>query len=82
VDVKGTINFGGIERVSRFELGEILCGLAKFDKSLLIKSSISNIPDLPKVEDVSLNTDKLRSLGIKQKSIEESIHEMLQGYLG
>ena len=59
----------------------MLCDIAEFDKSLLVKSSMNDVPGLPIVEDVSLNTDKLRSLGIKQKSIEESIHEMLQGYL-
>ncbi len=80
-EAKGTINLGGTQRVSRFELGEILCDIAEFDKTLLIKSSMNDIPDLPKVEDVSMNTEKLRSLGVKQKSIEESIHEMLQGYL-
>ncbi len=80
-EATGTVNLGGNERVSRYELGEILCDIAEFDKSLLIKSSMKDMPDLPQVEDVSLNTDKLSSLGIKQKSIEESIHNMLQGYL-
>jgi dTDP-4-dehydrorhamnose reductase len=80
-DVNGTINLGGTERVSRYEMGEILCNLAEFDKTLMIKSTIADVPGLPKVEDVSMNTEKLRSMGIKQKSIDESIHEMLQGYL-
>jgi len=68
-----TINLGGVERVSRYEVGEILCSVAGYDKSLLEKISLNDVPDLSKVEDVSLNTDKLQSLGIKQKSIEESI---------
>ncbi len=35
-DISGeTINFGGPERVSRFELGELLCECAGFDKTLL-----------------------------------------------
>ncbi len=80
-EANGTINLGGIERVSRYELGEILCDIAEFDKSLLIKSSMKDMSDLPQVEDVSLNTEKLSSLGIKQKLIEESIHNMLQGFL-
>lgn len=71
------INFGGIERVSRYELGERLCDIAKLEKSLLQKITMDEVPDLPKVQDVSLNTDKLRSLGINQKSIEESITEIL-----
>src|SRR5690606_871673 len=71
------INFGGSERVSRVELGEILCDAAGFDKNLINKISMYEIPDLPHVEDVSMNTDKLQSYGIKQKSIEQSIREIL-----
>ena len=78
-DVSGEIiNLGGLERVSRFELGEILCNEAGFDNRLLEKIRMSDVPQLPKVEDVSLNTDKLKSIGIKQKSIGESIKEMLK----
>ena len=71
------INFGGLEKVSRFELGEILCDLGKFDKSLLVKTSMIDIPNYPQVADVSMDTEKLQSLGIKQKSISESIAEII-----
>ena len=74
-----TINLGGVERVSRYEMGEILCSVAGYDKSLLEKISLDDIPELPKVEDVSLNTDKLQSLGFKQMSIEESISKTIRG---
>ncbi|MFB3056998.1 MAG: sugar nucleotide-binding protein, partial [Ignavibacteriaceae bacterium] len=73
-----TINLGGVERVSRYELGEILCSIAGYDKTLLQKVSLDDIPELPKVEDVSLNTDKLQSLGFKQMSIEESISKTIR----
>jgi dTDP-4-dehydrorhamnose reductase len=72
------INFGGLERLSRFELGERLCESANLDKSLLVKIKLEDVPELPKVEDVSMNTEKLNSLGIKRKSIEESIKEIFQ----
>jgi len=72
------INLGGVEKVSRYELGEILCSVAGYDKSLLHKISLTDVPDLPKVEDVSLNTDKLQSLGFKQMSIEESISKIIR----
>ena len=68
-----TINLGGVERVSRYELGEILCSIAGYNKNLLQKITLDDMPDLPKVEDVSLNTDKLQSLGMKIKTIEENI---------
>ncbi len=81
LETKGEIiNFGGQERVSRFDLGEVLCNTAKLEKSLLEKITMDDIPSLPKVEDVSMNTDKLQSLGIKQKGIEESINEILKTY--
>ena len=72
-----TINVGGTERVSRYELGEILCSVAGYDKSLLKKNSLDDFPQLPKVEDVSMDTDKLHSLGIKTKTIEENILEII-----
>ena len=71
------INLGGVERASRYELGEILCSVAGYDKSLLQKITLDDVPQLPKVADVSLNTDKLQSLGIKQMGIEESIRGMI-----
>ena len=74
--VNETINLGGAERVSRYELGKILCSVTGFDNSLLQKITMDEVPGLPKVEDVSLNTDKLQSLGFKQKSIEENISKI------
>jgi dTDP-4-dehydrorhamnose reductase len=78
LEIKGdVINFGGRERVSRFELGEILCNTANLDKSLLEKITMDDIPGLPKVEDVSMNTERLQSFGIEQRGIEDSINEIL-----
>ena len=78
-DIKSeVINFGGIRRVSRAELGEILCKTGNFDKSLIERISMDEVPDIQKVYDVSLNTDKLKSFGLKQKSIEESVNEILK----
>ena len=79
IDIKSdTINLGGVERVSRFEMGEMLCSLAGFDKNLLQKITMGDIPNLTKVEDVSLNIDKLISIGFKPKSIEENIAELIR----
>ena len=78
IDVKNEIiNTGGKERVSRLELGEILCDQAGFDKSLIDKVSMNEIKDIPMVADVSMNTQKLQSYGIKLKNIEESVLEVL-----
>ena len=72
-----TINLGGVERVSRFEMGEILCSLAGFDKHLLQKISMDDIPNFPKVEDISLNIEKLQSLGVKPRTINENILDLM-----
>ncbi|AFH48425.1 dTDP-4-dehydrorhamnose reductase [Ignavibacterium album JCM 16511] len=71
------INFGGPERVSRYELTERLCDIAGLDKNLLIKIKLDDMPELPKVEDVSLNIDKLKSYGLIPKQLDEMIREVL-----
>ena len=72
------VNVGGKERVSRVEMGEILCSITGFDNNLIQKISMNDIPDYPAVEDVSLDTSKLKSYGIKQKSIGGSVEEILE----
>ena len=78
-DVKSeVINFGGLERVSRYVLGERLCELAGLDKNFLTKIKMDDVPGLQKVEDVSMSTDKLQSFGIKQKNLDEMILEIIK----
>jgi dTDP-4-dehydrorhamnose reductase len=78
-DIKSeVINFGGLERVSRYELGERLCEIAKFDKNLLTKITMDDVPGIQKVEDVSMNTDKLQLFGFKQKTLDEMILEIIK----
>jgi dTDP-4-dehydrorhamnose reductase len=74
--IQETINLGGKQRVSRYQLGEILCNIAGFDKNLLQPVTMDEVPDLPKVEDVSMDTNKLQSYQIRQLSIEESIRKL------
>lgn len=77
-DIKSEIlNFGGLERVSRLELGELLCEVAGLDKSLIEPISMDDVPEIIKVPDVSLNTNKLQSYTSKQKSIIESLKEII-----
>jgi dTDP-4-dehydrorhamnose reductase len=71
------VNLAGCDRLSRYELGEILCEEAGFDKNLLVKKTMEEAGLAYKVADVSLNTDKLRSYGINRKSIRETIREIL-----
>jgi dTDP-4-dehydrorhamnose reductase len=74
------INFGGKERVSRLELGERFCRIAGLDSSLLQRISMCDVPNVPDAADVSMNTDKLQSLGIILKSVDESLIEIMKKY--
>ncbi len=73
------VNLGGVERVSRYQLGEILCEKTGFDKNLLQPVTMDEIPDLPKVEDVSMDTSRLQSFGIKQLSLDEAFGRLFKG---
>lgn len=77
-DISGEIiNFGGPERVSRYELAARLCDLTGLNKDLLIKIKLDEMPELPKVEDVSLNIEKMKSFGLVPKSLNEMIKDVL-----
>lgn len=81
LDIKSEIiNLGGPERISRYELGIRLCEIAGLDKNLLQQITMDDIKNLPKVADVSMNTDKLQSLGIKTKSVNEMISETIKKF--
>lgn len=70
------INLGGINRLSRFELGELVCQIGGFNKEFLQPIKMEDIPNFPIVSDVSLNTDKLQSLGVKIADIDEIIFKL------
>lgn len=77
-DIKGEIiNFGGDERLSRYDLGEILCEEGNFDKNLLIKTTMDEENYPYKVYDVSMNINKLKSYEILPISVRESIRKIL-----
>lgn len=76
-DIKNqTVNFGGREKVSRYELGEMVCSRFNFDKSLIERTSLHDFEGQNRVYDVSMKTDLLRSFGFEQESIEESIEKI------
>lgn len=75
---KEVINFGGSERISRYSMGEIVCNVFGFDKSNLVKTDGKEMLKDIFVEDVSMDTSKLQSYGIKQKTIEESVSEIFE----
>ena len=74
------INFGGKYRISRFEIGEILSEIARFDKELIEPVSCRLHTDTIQVPDVSMNTDKLQNFGYISKDIYKSIYEMITNY--
>lgn len=72
------VNFGGNERLSRTDLGILLCNLLKLDKNLIDSISVNDLPEIPSVIDVSMNIDKLKSLGVIPNSIEEMIKNEIE----
>jgi dTDP-4-dehydrorhamnose reductase len=70
------INFGGAERVSRLDIGKALCDVCGFDKKLVKEISCRDVEGVPQVPDVSMNTEKLRALGLEQKSLHENVHHI------
>ena len=71
------INIAGDERVSRYELGEILCEIIDADKDLLIPNTMDEIGVPYKVADVSMNNNKMKSFGIYPKPLRKMIEESL-----
>ncbi|MBN8569449.1 MAG: sugar nucleotide-binding protein, partial [Ignavibacteria bacterium] len=72
------INFGGPERISRYAMGEIVCDVFSFHKNNLVKTDGKELLKDIFVGDVSMNTSKLQSYGIKQKTIEDSVSEIFE----
>ena len=72
------INFGGAEKVSRYEIGKALCDVCGFDNGLIKEISCREVEGVPQVPDVSMNTEKLRALGLEQKSLRENIHHICE----
>ena len=72
-----TLNFGGTERVSRYQIGETICELVGFDKSLLVPVAMEDVGLRYKVADVSLNIEKLESSGVFPKPWVDSLREIL-----
>ncbi|KAF0212998.1 MAG: dTDP-4-dehydrorhamnose [Ignavibacteria bacterium] len=76
-DVSGeTLNFGGAERVSRYDLSKEICSICNFDESLIEPVTMESVNATYKVADVSMNIDKLKRLGIEPKPFGESVKEI------
>ncbi|MCS7053354.1 MAG: SDR family oxidoreductase [Ignavibacterium sp.] len=75
---RGIYNLGGNERLSRYDLGLILAEKINADKNLLIKTKLEDNSEVPNVKDVSMNNSKIKDYGIKIKSIDEMIDDILK----
>ncbi len=77
-DIKNEIlNFGGIDVVSRVDMGNKLCELAGFDKSLINPTSMKDIPNLAVGRHLTLDMSRLKSYGIEPQPMDAMIKEML-----
>lgn len=71
------INIAGDERVSRYDLGLMLCDIIKADRNLIIPLTMEEGGALYKVADVSLDNSKMKSYGIYPKPLDQMIKESL-----
>lgn len=78
-DISGEIiNVGGKDKLSRYQMGEILCEEIGIDKEFLFPNSMEDIEGIYKVADVSMNTDKLNSFGILQHNFRTSVQKEIK----
>jgi dTDP-4-dehydrorhamnose reductase len=67
------LNFGSGERTSRAELFLKFVRRAGLDEAAVVLKSFRELPNLPQVEDVSLDISRLLSCGVAPLSVDESI---------
>ncbi len=75
-----TINFGGPERLSRYELGLKACKVFGLDEKLIKPVKLSETDLRYKVYDVSMDISKLLSVGVTPKSVEQSLEYIREKY--
>lgn len=76
----GIYNHGGNEKLSRYDLGLLLCKIKNFDLSLVNKISMNSVPGVNKVKNVSMDTSKIRKAGFLCESAEQSVSECILNY--
>ncbi len=76
----GIYNHGGDEKISRYDLGNILCNVESFNHKLINKISMNAVPGVNKVKDVSMNCTKLRNQGFLCDTLEQSVIECILRY--
>jgi len=76
---KEIINFGGPEKLSRYDIGIMLCKEAGFNSSLVEPITMADIPGMVQVADVSMDISKLASLGINLQNNENAMREIITG---
>ncbi len=78
LEVNGIFNFGGTSRLSRYDLGIALCNQCGFDKELVTATTMKEVNASYIVEDVSMNVDKLASIGIESLPFEIALKKELE----
>jgi dTDP-4-dehydrorhamnose reductase len=67
-------HFGGNERVSRFDFAQKVCVVYGYDKKLLVKSKQKDVSmPAPRPKDVSLSSEKTKSLGWQPGTIVDEL---------
>ncbi len=79
MDARGLLNFGGCERISRYQMGLLLCEVCGFNPELVRPIKMEELNVKYPVADVSMNVDKLIELGIKPNSVKDSLSRLFKG---
>jgi len=76
-NLKGTLNIASKERISKYDFGMAVASVFGLNNTLIQKSDfVVDITKAKRPMDVSLNVDKLESLGIKVPNTKESLERM------
>lgn len=79
-EVRGIINLGGSEKLSRLELGEKFCRIANLDPSLIQPVAMIDVAGVVPVEDVSMNIEKITKLGLAPEPTDTSLQNIARDY--
>ncbi len=77
-NVQGIIHLGGLERISRYDFGQLLMKVMGVSKAKLVPCRQEDvIMAAPRPADVSLDSSKALSLGFKPSPLEQGLRETL-----
>ena len=73
----GLLHLGGVERISRYDLGRLIADVFGIGEAVLIPTRQDEVSTpAPRPPDVSLDSSKARGLGFRPKPLREALREL------